>query len=153
MATRERGGFKEEFIKELRQAEAGPGAESAGDFLVVTGAGSARLWEELRARLAMTFPEIDLEIMAVANSFFGPMVTVTGLVTGEDITRTFKAQKVKPGRTVLIPEVMLAYGKEVFLDGMSLGELQKGLGFPVRVVANSGKEAVRALLGLKGERQ
>ena len=68
------------------------------------------------------------------NDFFGPSVTVAGLVTGGDIIKQYGDLKVDE---VLIPRVMLRDGGDVFLDNVPRTELEKRLGCPVTPVYTS----------------
>ncbi len=64
---------------------------------------------------------MDLELRPLTNEFFGPRVTVTGLLTGQDLLAGLS--DLAPGTQVLIPDIMLRDGHEVFLDGKNLNEL------------------------------
>lgn len=64
---------------------------------------------------------MDLELRPLTNEFFGPRVTVTGLLTGQDLLAGLS--DIAPGTQVLIPDIMLRDGHEVFLDGKNLNEL------------------------------
>ena len=64
---------------------------------------------------------LNLELRSLENDFFGHRVTVTGLLTGQDLLRGLS--DLRPGAEVLIPDIMLRDGQDVFLDGKSLGQL------------------------------
>lgn len=67
-----------------------------------------------------------VDVLAVPNRFFGESVTVTGLLTGQDILAAL--QQVAPaGAQILLPEVALRAEERDFLDGMTLDELQQAL--------------------------
>jgi putative radical SAM enzyme (TIGR03279 family) len=70
-----------------------------------------------------------VEVVAVENRFFGPSVTVAGLLTGSDLLSGLEGRDL--GGRVLIPSVMLRKGGEVFLDDMTVTELSEKLGVPV----------------------
>lgn len=90
------------------------------------------------------FEGVDVSVHAVRNDFFGPSVTVAGLVTGGDIIKQYGDLKVDE---VLIPRVMLRDGGDVFLDNVPRTELEKRLGCPVTPVYTDGEELVKALAG------
>ena len=75
----------------------------------------------------------DVRILPVKNDFFGGNTGVTGLITGEDVSRVLAAEPV--GHRYLLPDVCL------FLDGVALGDLPR----PVEVIATDGI-ALRAAL-------
>ena len=70
-----------------------------------------------------------LELVPVQNNFFGAGITVTGLLTGQDLYNSLKGQGL--GQVLLIPDVMLRQGKGLFLDGWKLEGLSKALGVRV----------------------
>ncbi len=75
---------------------------------------------------------VDLQPIAVKNRLFGESVTVTGLVSGRDIVDALKGEDL--GEVLLIPDVMLKEGESIFLDDMTMEELEESLGVRVVVV-------------------
>lgn len=75
---------------------------------------------------------VDLRPVAVQNRLFGESVTVTGLVSGRDIIAQLKEMEL--GNAVLVPDVMLKEGEGVFLDDLTVEELEEALGTGVLVV-------------------
>ena len=73
--------------------------------------------------------------LAVRNRLFGDTVTVTGLVCGKDIVAAL--QGVELGDLLLVPDVMIKEGEGVFLDDLSLEELERAVGKPVLVVEST----------------
>ena len=80
----------------------------------------------------------DVRVLPVDNDFFGGNTGVTGLMTGEDVTRVLAAQP--DGHRYLLPDVCLSDDGR-FLDGVTIDELPR----PVEVVATDGA-ALRAAL-------
>lgn len=68
---------------------------------------------------------IRIRQVVVPNKFFGPSVTVTGLLTGQDIFRALQGKRL--GDLVLVPAAALKEEEDVFLDGMSLAQLSRKL--------------------------
>ena len=60
---------------------------------------------------------ISVDVRALENGFFGPSVTVSGLLTGGDLVRGLQGAE---GAAVLISECMLRDGEQVFLDDICL---------------------------------
>lgn len=87
---------------------------------------------------------VDIQPLAVKNVLFGESVTVTGLVSGRDIIAALKGRKL--GEMVLIPDVMLKEGEGVFLDDLSVAELEETLGTRVVVVEATPQGIYDALL-------
>lgn len=96
---------------------------------VVCGVSAAAILAPLLAGLAL--PGLSVRIVSVTNAFFGPDVTVTGLLTGGDILAALQAAG--PDRDgVIIPGVALRKGENIFLDGRGPDDLAAALGVPVR---------------------
>lgn len=92
---------------------------------VVTGVSAFSFVAEFLAKLG---EKTGLEIipLAVENRLFGSSVTVSGLVVGGDIIAALKTREI--GTALLLPDVMLKEGEGVFLDDLSMKELEKKLG-------------------------
>ena len=90
-------------------------------------------------------PGVSTRVLAVENGFFGPTVTVSGLLTGRDLIRGL--QGVEDDR-VLITECMLRAGDDVFLDGMTLEEVNEALGLDILPVGRRGDQLLDALKGV-----
>ena len=89
-------------------------------------------------------PGVETRVLAVENGYFGPTVTVSGLLTGRDLIRGL--QNVEADR-VLITECMLREGDDVFLDGMALAEVKQALGLDILPVGRRGDQLLDALKG------
>lgn len=77
---------------------------------------------------------VDIKLMAIENRLFGPSITVSGLVSGNDIMAATAGCDI--GSCLFIPDVMLKEGEGLFLDGVSLHDLEQHTGCRV-VVFNS----------------
>lgn len=86
----------------------------------------------------------DIRVYAIENTWFGPTVTVSGLITGRDLTEQMAGV---PCGAVMITEVMLRDGC-LFLDDMTLDEATRRLGKPVVPVGRRGEELLEAILRL-----
>ena len=89
----------------------------------------------------------DIAVYAVENTWFGPTVTVSGLITGRDLTTQMAGV---PCDAILITEVMLRDGN-LFLDDMTLDEAIRRLGKPVLPVGRRGEDLLEAILKLRRE--
>jgi putative radical SAM enzyme (TIGR03279 family) len=99
----------------------------------------ARLVEEIRV------PGLRTQVVPVPNEFFGRAITVTGLLTGEDIAQALAGRTL--GDVVLVPRVALTESKGVFLDDVVPEDLARHIGAPIAVVDPSAKGLVDGLLG------
>ncbi|MGK2906790.1 MAG: DUF512 domain-containing protein [Desulfuromonadales bacterium] len=74
---------------------------------------------------------LDLRVHVVENRFFNGYVTVTGLLTGQDLLEQLVPDIL--GDILMIPDVMLREGEELFLDDVSISTLAERLKVPVEV--------------------
>lgn len=95
---------------------------------VVTGVSSFGFVRDFLDSLAEKIG-VDIEPLAVENKLFGPSITVSGLISGNDIVTSLADRNI--GSCLLVPDVMLKEGEGVFLDNVSLGELELRIGRPV----------------------
>ncbi|MFZ5648837.1 MAG: DUF512 domain-containing protein [Bacillota bacterium] len=73
---------------------------------------------------------LQADIVAVKNEFFGDMVTVSGLLTGGDILKN--SEKLKGSDIVVLPGTVLRKGSSTLLDDMTTDDLSKALGVTVK---------------------
>jgi putative radical SAM enzyme (TIGR03279 family) len=83
------------------------------------------------------------QVYAIKNDFFGHSVTVAGLVTGGDLIRQLRSKDL--GEELLIPATMLRAGEDIFLDDVTVGDVQRALGVKVTAVDINGGELRRRL--------
>jgi NifB/MoaA-like Fe-S oxidoreductase len=119
-----------------------------GDYrvTVVTGVSSfgfvREFLEQLGKKTGLTFVPV-----AVENRLFGESVTVSGLVSGNDIIAALQGKEI--GRALLLPDVMLKEGEGVFLDDVTLDELGSRLGCRVATFDSTPHGLYRSLKILK----
>jgi putative radical SAM enzyme (TIGR03279 family) len=89
----------------------------------------------------------EIDLVSVANSFFGESVTVTGLLTGRDVIKAL-SEVVRPGDVLLIPDVVMREGQEVFLDDVSRQDLEEFLKVRSEVIESTPAGLLEALRGM-----
>lgn len=122
--------FLSEAEQVLEEAEPVPGARVT----VVTGESPYNYLAGFLAQLSQA-TGASVVAVAVKNRLFGPSVTVTGLVCCRDIISAL--QEVELGDLVLVPDVMLKEGEGVFIDDLTVDDLERELGKPVQVVEST----------------
>lgn len=113
---------------------------------VVTGEAAEPLIKNLVKRIGKKF-NIDCEVVAIKNEFFGGKITVAGLVTGGDIIKQLTNRNL--GERLLIPSVMLRHENDKFLDDITIEQLEEKLSCRVVIVNNNGADLVDAILGIE----
>ena len=109
--------------------------------LAACGVSAAPFLRQMFAAHPLTGLTVD--VRALENGFFGPSVTVSGLLTGGDLVRGLQGAE---GAAVLISACMLRDGETVFLDDMTLEEVSRALKKPVIPVGRRGDEVLSAIL-------
>jgi putative radical SAM enzyme (TIGR03279 family) len=77
---------------------------------------------------------LDLRVHVIENRFFNGYVTVTGLLTGQDILEQLAPDSL--GDILMVPDVMLREGDDLFLDDVRISDLSERLQVQVEVVAS-----------------
>ncbi|CEJ74844.1 Fe-S oxidoreductase [[Clostridium] sordellii] len=90
------------------------------------------------------YPELDIKVHKIINNFFGDTITVSGLITATDIIDQLKNEDL--GQTLYIPRSMLKADEEIFLDNITLEELQKIMNMEIVPCLNEGKDFVDKIL-------
>ena len=116
-------------------------------FSVATGVSAAPFIDQILQKTKKQFPQLQGRVYPIRNRFFGETITVSGLVTGQDLIAQLKGQEL--GQRLFIPSNMLRAGESVFLDDVTVADVERELGVTVCPVdAESGFDLVDAMLGL-----
>ena len=91
---------------------------------------------------------VTLNLYGLPSPYWGQDQVVTGLLTGQDLLQGLEGCDL--GDQLLLPSVMLRQGDPVFLDDMTLAELEGKLSVPIRIV-NGAADIVAAVLGQTAE--
>ena len=97
------------------------------------------------AKFVCLHPDIKVNVYQIRNDFFGEMITVSGLLTGQDLKAQLMGQEL--GDVLLLPCNLLRSGEEVFLDDVTLSELENALQVPIHIVKSDGQCLYEELLG------
>ncbi len=85
-----------------------------------------------------------INVVKIKNTFFGDKITVSGLVTAGDIIEQLKEEEL--GEFILIPKAMLRHDDDVFLDNLTVSDVEKALGVKVVPVNSDGFDFLNELL-------
>ena len=111
---------------------------------IATGVLAAPTLRELASEFMEVFPQIEIQVMTIVNEFFGEQITVSGLLTGRDIIDQLKGKDL--GIKLLLPCNLLRSGEKVFLDDVTLEEVENALQVKINIVKSSGQDLVSCLL-------
>ena len=100
-------------------------------------------------QMEILFPGLTINIFYIRNDFFGETITVSGLITGQDLVKQIKERQdngEELGRILNIPSNMLRIGEQVFLDDMTVAEVETKLGMKLVPVESGGKDFIEAII-------
>ena len=112
---------------------------------VVTGKLAYPFLKDMVRQLEERFPALRIHVYAITNEFFGERITVSGLLTGQDIIRQLQGREL--GERILLPQNVLRSGEDYFLDDVTIADMEKALQVKVDIVKSSGHDFVQAVLG------
>lgn len=112
---------------------------------LATGRLAAPYMEKLGAMIREKLPNLTLQVYEIRNDFFGERITVSGLITARDLIAQLKGQEL--GEELLLPCNMLRSGEDVFLDDLTVADVEKALQTKLRIVESDGCDFVRAVSG------
>ncbi|MBD1866062.1 TIGR03279 family radical SAM protein [Cyanobacteria bacterium FACHB-471] len=75
---------------------------------------------------------LEVEMVALNSQYWGQEITVTGLLTGQDLLRALSGKDL--GQGILLPSLMLKHDDSRFLDDMRLEDLSQQLNAPILTV-------------------
>ena len=136
----------DEFDEAMMQLEEEPAQYNGccGELSVVTGHLAYPYIMEMSQRMMRRFADLTVHVYAITNDFFGEMITVSGLLTGQDIIRQLQGKPL--GDRVLLPQNVLRSGEDYFLDDVTVKDLEKALQVKVDIVKSSGHDFVHTVL-------
>ncbi|MGM9975000.1 MAG: DUF512 domain-containing protein [Clostridiaceae bacterium] len=149
-----------EFYKDFAQLEDGVGmirilreniAKSLGDlvkedkgqFTIITGASGYKELLNCARIIESHSPNIKIQVLKVINEFFGETITVVGLLTGKDIVSALKNNN-HYGK-VIIPSNVLRAGESVFLDDMTIDDVERLTDCKIIVADYSGEDLINCI--------
>ena len=111
---------------------------------IATGELAAPYLREHVASIRGKYPNVEAQVITVKNEFFGGKITVAGLLTGQDLVNQLKGKDL--GEELLLTTNMLKSDEPVFLDDMTVEQLQTALQIKVSIVESSGNDFVNCIL-------
>lgn len=138
-----------EYMEELKEKRSLPDNRPAGTVSMATGKLAYPYICRMAEDMQEAFPGIRILVHEIRNDFFGESITVSGLLTGQDIVAQLKDKDL--GKCLLLPQNVLRSGEAVFLDDMLLGELEKALQVKTNIVKSRGCDFVNSILSVLEE--
>ena len=130
--------FEDGFVKINREEEI------RREISIATGRLAYPVILEMARALMEVYPGLRIHVYDIRNDFFGERITVSGLITGQDLIAQLSGQAL--GTSLLLPQNMLRSGEDYFLDDVTIGDLEKALQVKVDIVKSSGYDFLECCL-------
>ncbi len=117
---------------------------------VVSIASGKIVYNFMRARmdeLEKKFEGLKINLYPIENTFFGPEITVTGLITGGDLITQLKDKEL--GEYLILCGDMLKDDADIFLDDVTLDEVKEKLNIEIKVNNDGGIGIIKDILGIR----
>lgn len=136
--------MQHDFAQALKEAqlEQSPAAHRC---TIATGQLAYPMMQDFAERVQQAFPQVQVQVKKIRNDFWGPTITVAGLITGQDLLAQLEGLDL--GSELLIPANMLRHEQDRFLDDLTLEQVQETLGVPALPVENDAFELLARMLG------
>lgn len=113
------------------------------ELTIATGVSAYPFIKKLVDEAVGKWHNLHCKVVAVENRFFGSLIDVAGLVTGQDLIEALRGQVL--GSRLLIPAAMLRNEGDLFLDGVSVSDVESQLRVTVITVTNSGEQLLEEI--------
>lgn len=111
---------------------------------IATGHSSFEFIKKMAKEIMDVCPNMQINVYKIKNNFFGQTITVSGLITATDIIEQLKNQDL--GETLYIPRSMLKSDEEIFLDNITLEELNETMNLEIVPCLSEGHDFVDKIL-------
>ena len=135
-----------ETMEEMKTKRSLPDPSVKDEISLATGRLAYPYIKRMAEEMEEAFPQLKIHVYEIINEFFGERITVSGLLTGQDLEKQLKGQKL--GSRLLLPQNVLRSGEEVFLDDYTKTQLENALQVPINIVKSSGCDFVHSVLGI-----
>ncbi|MBI5187878.1 MAG: DUF512 domain-containing protein, partial [Nitrospirae bacterium] len=89
---------------------------------------------------------LNIDVIPVENKFFGASITVTGLLTGRDVIKTL-SDRIGTHEMILVPDTVLKNGENIFLDDITLKDIEEALDVPARKIKSTPEGLIKGVTG------
>lgn len=114
-----------------------------GSFTFVTGVSAYEEVKKAAAKISSANSNIKINTYKIINNFFGETITVAGLLTGSDIIEQLKNKKI--GDYIVIPRNMLKADSHIFLDDLTVEDVEKVLNAKAVICEYTGEDLIQLI--------
>ena len=125
-------GSIQQFLRQFKSAAKRlPKQVSPRQFTWVVGNAVEQAFQPIVQRLNQV-EGLQVNLAALRSEYWGQQISVTGLITGQDILSALQGQDLGDG--ILLPSLMLKHDEEKFLDDMTVEQLASQLKAEITVI-------------------
>lgn len=110
------------------------------NYCIVTGTLAYDFIKDVINLITSKIKGLNIKVIPIRNDFFGETITVSGLVTGKDLIQQLKAYEIED--ELIIPSSMLKRDEKVFLDDITVEDIEKNLSTKIIVSDIDGEKFV-----------
>ncbi|CAH2212767.1 DUF512 domain-containing protein [Tepidibacter aestuarii] len=111
---------------------------------IATGESAYNFIKKVSLKVMSNVENLKINVYKIKNEYFGETITVAGLITATDIINQLKDEKL--GDKLVIPKAMLKSDEDIFLDNITLDDLQERLDIKIDASKNEGTDFVKKLI-------
>ena len=111
---------------------------------IATGKSAYRFIREKSDKLEAKFNGLKINVYPIENTFFGPEITVTGLITGNELIEQLRDKEI--GEYLIIDGKMLKSDEDIFLDDVPLESVKEKLGINIIISESTGVGFIKSII-------
>ena len=139
--------LREDLLDELEWRTADDGIKRTVS--IACGTSVAPYIRELMDKVEEKFKNVKIHVYPIVNEFFGEQINVSGLIVGGDLIAQLKGKPL--GEALLISSSMLRFENDLFLDDVSVDDVENKLNIELLPINTDGKMLLDAILGKEEE--
>jgi len=122
---------------------------SPTNIAIVTGTAAAGFMRNIANKFMQKHPRVNIAVHPIKNHFLGESVTVSGLLSGQDIIRGLRGKL--QNTTLFLPENAFRAGvsSKIMLDGTTIAQLEQSLGVRIIIGSANGSKFYHQLVNCK----
>ena len=114
-----------------------------GEISIATGKLAYPYIRRMAERMEEKYPGLCIHVYQIRNDFLGEKITVSGLITGQDIISQLKGKNL--GSCLLLPCSMMKADEDVFLDDYTVKDVSEALQVRIDIVKSSGQDLIDSI--------
>ncbi len=131
--------FRDSITKNLKKLN----GKGTGSFSLVTGVSAYKEIVWAAEAIEKKNNSIKINVHKVINDFFGPTITVAGLLTGQDVMKQIQPESVCD--YIIMPKNMFKSDENIMLDDVTVDDLEKYFNKEILICDFTGEDLIRII--------